>query len=43
MIDVLEDVIIDPAGLSVVKGTMVVDSEHGQDISTVFVMIVLEP
>lgn len=43
MIDVLEDVIIDPAGFVVVKGTMVVDSEHGQDITTVFVMMVFKP
>lgn len=43
MIEVLEDVITDPAGFVVVKGTMIVDSEHGQDITTVLVMILLKP
>lgn len=43
IIDVLEDVTMDPAEFVVVKGTVVVDSEHGQDMTTVIVMVVLEP
>lgn len=43
MIDVLADVTTDPAIFVVVKGTMEVDSEHGQDMTMVFVPVVLEP
>jgi len=42
-IDVLADVTTDPAIFVVVKGTMEVDSEHGQDMTMVFVLVVLEP
>lgn len=43
MIEVLEEVIAEPAGLVVVTGKIVVDSEHGQDTTMVFVIVALDP